>query len=1021
MSGKKTPQFIITNSMRISLYLVLAPVIAATSVHITVDAALKDPANLAPAISASAQTTGEFTVLEPGKMIEREMSGGQKHSYHIAISEGQYIKVEINQKGADVGVNFQLPDGQITQPFEPFGGQPELQFAWVAESSGIYCVNIYTTAQARAGRYEIRLAEMRPATENDRALQQARRLFVEYGRLNREARYAEARTLLTKVLEIREKVLGSDDLLVATTLSFLASSCKATGDYASAEPFFLRALKIKERALGPEHPEVALALTDLGSFYQGIGDYLNSDETDRRALGIYERAQLMETPAVASLLNSLGGICYIRGDYQNAEKYYERSRAVWEKLLGPDHFHIAPSYSHLGRVAYDAGDYAKAEAMFQRALALTEKGLGPDHTNVTKYLNDLGMVYSTTGDYAKAAALYRRALLIREQKAAMGGPEAQETLYGLARCFAAQGKLSDAVKFQSRASELAEEYLALNLVVGSEREKLAFLATMSSRLSRTISLHTHLAPDDPAALDLAVTTILQRKGRAQDAMSASLSALRQRFGPEDQKVLDQLKEITSRLANLVLKGPQNVSPNEHLEQIKSLDAQRENLEIEISERSAGFYSRSQPVTLAAVQTAIPDDAALIEFAVYQPFDPKAPDNQKAYGEPRYVAYVVRSQGEVQWKDLGEAKAIDEAIDASRQALRDPQQTAAKQLARTVDEKIMQPVRPLTGDAKHLLISPDGALNLIPFEALVDEQGHFLIQRYSISYVTSGRDLLRLQVARSSATEPIVMADPFFGEPEIPEGTKTGTSTRRKSLEAKRRSITTGEGLSDVYFAPLAGTEQEARSIKQLFPEANILTGRQATKSALKQARAPRILHIATHGFFLKDAHSDAAPVTSNRKASATRVINASVKIENPLLRSGLALAGANLHKSGNDDGILTALEASGLNLWGTKLVTLSACDTGVGEVKNGEGVYGLRRAFVLAGTETLMMSLWPVSDYLTRQLMTEYYKGLKQGLGRCEALRQVKLTLLERKDHQHPFFWASFIQSGEWADLDGHR
>jgi CHAT domain-containing protein len=124
---------------------------------------------------------------------------------------------------------------------------------------------------------------------------------------------------------------------------------------------------------------------------------------------------------------------------------------------------------------------------------------------------------------------------------------------------------------------------------------------------------------------------------------------------------------------------------------------------------------------------------------------------------------------------------------------------------------------------------------------------------------------------------------------------------------------------------------------------------------------------------------------------------------------------------GGDDGILTALEAAGLNLWGTKLVTLSACDTGVGEVKNGDGVYGLRRSFVLAGAETLVMSLWPVSDYVTRELMTAYYKELKQGLGRSEALRKVQLHMLKRPDRVHPFYWASFIQSGEWANLDGKR
>jgi CHAT domain-containing protein len=221
---------------------------------------------------------------------------------------------------------------------------------------------------------------------------------------------------------------------------------------------------------------------------------------------------------------------------------------------------------------------------------------------------------------------------------------------------------------------------------------------------------------------------------------------------------------------------------------------------------------------------------------------------------------------------------------------------------------------------------------------------------------------------------------------------------------------TGQGRNDVYFAPLPGTTVEARELKALFPDAKVLTGSQASKAELERVESPTILHIATHGFFLESAAPTKNP--SGRPAGEG---------ENPLLRSGLALAGANSGKDGNEDGILTALEASNLSLWGTRLVTLSACDTGVGEVRNGEGVYGLRRAFVIAGAETVLMSLWPVSDSVTRDLMSSYYRGLKAGRGRGDALRQAKLAMLNRKGREHPFFWASFIQAGEWANLDGKR
>jgi CHAT domain-containing protein len=242
--------------------------------------------------------------------------------------------------------------------------------------------------------------------------------------------------------------------------------------------------------------------------------------------------------------------------------------------------------------------------------------------------------------------------------------------------------------------------------------------------------------------------------------------------------------------------------------------------------------------------------------------------------------------------------------------------------------------------------------------------------------------------------PMIVADPDFGEL---------TSIRPRGKDGRaNRSIATRSDLGSVYFAPLPGTAREAHAIAALFPSAVVLTGRHATESALKQTNSPAILHIATHGFFFDDASS---------------ALELTARIDNPLLRSGVALVGANRNARSGQDGILTALEASGLNLWGTRLVTLSACDTGLGVVRNGEGVYGFRRALVLAGAETLVMSLGPVSDHVTRELMTTYYTGLKNGQGRGESLRRVQLKMIARKDRQHPFHWAAFIQSGEWRTL----
>ena len=396
----------------------------------------------------------------------------------------------------------------------------------------------------------------------------------------------------------------------------------------------------------------------------------------------------------------------------------------------------------------------------------------------------------------------------------------------------------------------------------------------------------------------------------------------------------------------------------------ALEQQREKLEAAISLRSNGYFEPAETATLAAVETAVPVDAVLVEYASYRPYRPKNVDDESEYGDRRYAAIVISHAGPVRVIDLGVAADIDAAVVAWRAALSDPLRKDAVSLARALDAKVMAPVRAQAGTPSRLLISPAGDLNLIPFEALVDEHQKFLVERYSISYLTTGRDLLRLQNRRTSHSAPMVLANPLFGE---------SPNTTLVAQADARRSITNADSLAQIYFAPLPATEQEARAIQVSFPNAQVVTGSAATKAALQQVDAPEILHIATHGFFLEDTVDPTATKAGekSRSASSTKAGSTApdVATQNPLLRAGLALSGANITKDGSADGILTGLEAANLNLWGTKLVTLSACETGVGKVQGGEGVYGLRRAFFLAGTETLVMSLWEVSDRVTRDMI----------------------------------------------------
>jgi CHAT domain-containing protein len=991
-------------------------------------------------------------MLERGTPVEVALSAGERHVYRVVLDAGQRAQILVVKRGIDVVIRCIDPAGKTIAFFEddlqPNG---EERATLVADTSGAYSVVVSGAfANQPSGQYSIQVADVRAATAADRSRQEVSRLRSQAKEREVSGQYDEALELLKRARVIAEsvagvddevmtrvvadlanihfekrnfpeaealfiqaggaldRIVGSDHLSSALVWARLASLYSFTGQRLKAETLGQRTLDIIEKALGPTHPAVARCLVTLANLRMHAGDLDQAEALDLRALAIAEPSA-PESRLTADLLNNLGLVYLERRDYVRADEFLRRSLPIGERLYGKDSYWVASELNNLGIVARQTKDYDRAERYYARALEIHEKAVGPDHPDIATNLNNLAIIYNVRGDPGRALDMHFRALRIREK---WTGPYSGATLASLgniARTYAAAGDLTRAIEFQHRADAVLEMELALNLAIGSERQKLAFADTVSQRTDRTISLNL-AAPLDPGMRSLAALVVLQRKGRVLDAMTDTLGRLRERaVSPDDRGLLDRLKATTTQLARLALNGAGDMSPEAHQKSIKDLEAEKEKVEAAISARLAEFRAQAKPVTMDTVQGTMPDDAALVEFAVFHPFDPRAQSNDEAYGAPRYVAYVIRSSGVPTGLDLGPAAAIDSAIGSFRQALRDPKRADVSRLSRAVAKLVLEPIRAAFGEASRLLISPDGDLNLIPFEALVDSAGRFAVERYSIGYLSSGRDLLRMQVPRESRGGPVVLADPQFG---VFQAAGVERKASRPASTARNRSVTTGTELSGLYFAPLAGTAQEASAIRALFPEVTLLTRREATKSALVRLNAPSILHIASHGFFLRDAAG--APAD----ADAARGTTANAALTNPLLRSGIALAGANEDKSTS---VLTALEASNLNLWGTKLVALSACDTGVGQVRNGEGVYGLRRSFFLAGAETLVMSLWPISDYVTREMMTGYYRGLRNGLGRGDALREAQLALLARPNRRHPYYWASFIQAGDWRPLEPPR
>ncbi|MGP1383496.1 MAG: CHAT domain-containing protein [Thainema sp.] len=687
----------------------------------------------------------------------------------------------------------------------------------------------------------------------------------------------------------------------------------------------------------------------------------------------------------AAILNNLGIFRSSQGRYEDAEFFYVASlnliyaaqfNTFTENILSTlegislsnqsFEFSIstARTLGNLADVYYSRGRNQEAEQIYQKLLDFYRREFGPNHPNVSVQFSKLSITAQKVGNIEQSRNLLEQALA-------------------------------------------AEEYnLGLNLAVLADAQRQAYIATIADSTRQSLSLHLQSAPTSPDAAELALTTVLRRKGRSLDAGTDSLQRLRQNLTLDDQATFNHLANARRELATLTFNPPPDLIPEQYRARLAELETEANQLEAALARRSAVFRAETGPVTLATIQTQIPANSVLVEYVRYQPFN--ANNFSNPWGAPRYAAYVLLPSGEVRGVDLGDAATIDGQIQRYLELLRCGERLATpcykpedlKPVAQDLYKVVLAPLQTHLEEVTHLLISPDSQLNLLPFAALVDEQNRYLIETYTLTHLTSGRDLLRLQHQAPSQQPPVVLADPDFD---------TADATGVMQVASASRGGARSADMANLRFGRLEGSAQEVAAIQPLLGnDAVVLTEARATENALKQVQGPNILHLATHGFFFED-----------ESVSLTEIGNqAAIQVENPLLRSGLALAGFNQRESDGEDGVLTALEVAGLNLRGTRLVVLSACETGLGDIANGEGVYGLQRAFVIAGAESQMMSLWQVSDRRTADLMQQYYERLSQGEGRSESLRQVQLAALENPTYSHPYYWAAFFFSGQWTSMD---
>ena len=817
-----------------------------------------------------------------------------------------------------------------------------------------------------------------------------------------EGRHGEAESLYKRSLAIREKILGSEHADTADSLNNLALLYDTQGRYAEAESLYERSLAITEKALGPEHRSTATILNNLGALYRIQGRYREAEQLLKRSLAINEKLLGPEHPDTATDLNNLATLYVGQGRYQEAESLHKRSLVIREQVLGAEHLDTAVSISNLALLYDTQGRYAEAESHYKRSLAIREKVLGAEHPDTANSLNNLGSLYRDQGRSREAEVLLKRSQAIIEKMMGPDHPYTALTLNNLAASFLLDANSSSAAPLTVRLNQTQADWLRRELPLQPREFRSRLLAAQTDGVATSFAL----LDLDPTSAPLALETRLNRQGLLAEIEQRQRLLLGST--PQTRQLGERLAALDRQLASVSLSPAQRAG----------LGSQRQQLEGELNRLLPALRIEAVSTSkVAAALKALAPQGLLVEFQKYLPLK-RDSSGKPQWGDPRYVALLLDPAGRIVAVPFGSAAPIDQAIARAHDASA-ANQADASSLWAQVSVLLLNPLQPHLAGVRELFLSPDGELNRIPFAALPARDGssQLLSEALQLRILTTGRDLVRLKTPTpTGAAAPAVMANPQFDARARRSVPGSGSTAGTPATTRQQRSAAQQAGRRQ--WVPLPATEKEAQVLAPLLKANKPITGEAATESRALALQSPRILHIASHGFFDPEQPAEGKPKQAGGQLLGEA--NPSPLAEDPLLRSGIVLAGANNPDADpDDDGYLTAAEVTGMDLRHTELVTLSACETGLGSVRSGEGVYGLQRALTVAGSRSTLLSLWKVDDAATADFMAEFYRRLMAGEGRADALRNTQVAFRQHSNegYRDVYVWGAFQLTGDWRPL----
>lgn len=797
-----------------------------------------------------------------------------------------------------------------------------------------------------------------------------------------QSKYQQADALIAWSLTESEKRLGVNSTAYTANQNSKAKLLQQQGRYNEAEKEYDQVIEKSGKLFGDKSLQYALALNNKAMLLQTIGRYDEAIRSMEESSLVAEEA-IKKSSALKGeksfenrqFLSNLAFIYQMAGNLERAEKTYLDIKSVYEKrgLVGQKN---NPEYANLlnqiGILYIQMNKLEKVEEYFKLSAETYRRSYSEEHPSYAKVTADLGNFYRMNNRYEEAETLLSKAMSIRETTLGTSHPDFVRSQEDMAILYWKTGRMENAYMMYREAMDKTIDFINRYFPPMSEAEKTKFWDITAPRFQRFFnfaidaSMEMKYVAQDFFDYQLATKALLLNStNRVKESI---LKSSDQKLKQDYLQWLDQKEQ----LARLYAYSKEELREQEI--DLADLERKANTMERSLSERSSEFSSgyASQKVSFKQISALLSDTEVLVDLVRVRGFD------QNFNDATQYVALILKKGMEMPVMvtlDNGaqlETRYVKYYRNAVQQRINDEYSYA--QFWAKIDKE-------LTGK-KIVYISQDGVYNQINLNTLKKPGGDFVIKQFDLVTIGNSKDLIALKAKKATTPKKtaFLLGFPDYATPDVSAlpGTKVEIDGVSKLLKASGYQITQ-------------------------FME------KQATEKNVKAIKGPTLVHIATHGYFLQDVEGVGSSVFG------VNVENAS---QNPLLRSGLIVAGAGNAISGsgsadlasNDNGVLTAYEAMNLNLEGTELVVLSACETGLGDVKSGEGVYGLQRAFQVAGADALIMSLWKVDDAATQQLMTNFYTNwLKLG-NKQRAFKQAQLQLMTK--YKEPYYWGAFVMMG---------